>query len=127
VNPATTSYSYNANADLASYTYPNGVVTAYSYDGLDRLFRVASSKSGSLTNFTYTFGAAWNRTAVSELSGRNVAYGYDDVYRLASEAITSDPGSKNGTVSYSYDNAGNRTAMTSTLNAVPGGTFSYDS
>jgi RHS repeat-associated protein len=29
-------------------------------------------------------------------------------------------------VSYTYDNVGNRTAMTSTLGAVPGGTFSYD-
>src|ERR1700680_2537898 len=39
---------------------------------------------------------------------------------LTSEAITGDPGGKNGTVTYNtYDNAGNRTLMTSTLNAVP--------
>jgi hypothetical protein len=33
---------------------------------------------------------------------------------------------QNGTVSYAYDAAGNRTQMTSTLNAVPAGSFSYD-
>src|SRR5207244_2488637 len=41
--------------------------------------------------------------------------------------ISSDPAGNNGTVSYTqYDAAGNRKTMTSTLNAVPGGTFSYD-
>jgi hypothetical protein len=46
---------------------------------------------------------------------------------LTSEAITADPGGKNGTVSYtSYDAVGNRLQMTLTLNAVPGGSFSYD-
>jgi hypothetical protein len=74
-------------------------------------------------------GAARNRTNVLELNSRNVAYTYDNIYRLTSEAVTADPGgsTKNGTVSYTrYDNVGNRLAMTSTLNAVPGGTFTYD-
>ena len=72
-------------------------------------------------------GSAGNRTNVLELSNRNAAYGYDNDYRLTSEAITADPGGKNGTVSYtSFDQFGNRLTMTSTLNAVPGGSFSYD-
>ena len=62
-----------------------------------------------------------------ELSNRNVAYGYDNDYRLTSEAITADPAGNNGTVSYTqYDAVGNRQAMTSTLSAVPSGSFSYD-
>jgi len=60
-----------------------------------------------------------------ELSSRNVAYGYDNDYRLTSEAITNDPAGNNGTVSYVYDPVGNRFSMTSTLSGVPGGTFSY--
>jgi RHS repeat-associated protein len=64
---------------------------------------------------------------VLELNGRNVAYGYDNDYRLTSEAITGDPAGHNGTVSYTqYDAVGNRLQMTSTLSAVPGGSFSYD-
>ena len=68
-----------------------------------------------------------NRTNVLELNNRNVAYGYDGDYRLTSEAITADPSSNNGTVNYAYDLVGNRAQMTSTLNAVPGGSFFYDS
>jgi RHS repeat-associated protein len=64
---------------------------------------------------------------VAELNGRNVGYGYDNDYRLSSEAITGDPAGNNGTVSYTqYDAVGNRLQMTSTLNAVPGGSFFYD-
>ena len=56
-----------------------------------------------------------------------MGYGYDNDYRLTSEAITGDPGGNNGTVSYTnYDAVGNRTQMTSTLGAVPGGSFFYD-
>ena len=63
-----------------------------------------------------------------ELNSRNVGYGYDNDYRLTSEAITGDPGGNNGTVSYTnYDAVGNRTQMSSTLGAVPSGTFYYDS
>ncbi|HEV2714635.1 MAG TPA: hypothetical protein VGU64_05180 [Terriglobales bacterium] len=47
---------------------------------------------------------------------RNMAYGYDNDYRLTPEAIANDPTGNNGTVSYTgYDNVGNRTSMTSTL------------
>ena len=52
--------------------------------------------------------------------------GYDTDYRLKSEAITADSSGKNGTVSYVYDVVGNRALMTSTLNAVPGGSFFFD-
>lgn len=125
VNPATTSYSYDPASNLSGYIYPNGVQTSYTYDPLNRLTQMGSAKTGALSNFAYTLGAAGNRTAVTELGGRTVNYGYDNVYRLTSEAITnSSP--NNGTVGYTYDNVGNRTAMTSTLSAVPGGTFSYD-
>jgi len=53
-----------------------------------------------------------NRTNVLELSNRNVAYGYDNDYRLTSEAITADPAGNNGTVSYTqYDAVGNRPGL----------------
>jgi RHS repeat-associated protein len=126
INPATT-YNYDAVSNLAGYAFPNGVQTSYSYDSLNRLTQMGASKTGALSSFAYTLGAAGNRTNVLELNGRNVAYGYDNDYRLTSEAITGDPAGNNGTVSYtSYDAVGNRLQMTSTLNAVPGGSFSYD-
>jgi len=124
---AVTSYNYDPVSSLAGYTYPNTVQTSYTYDALNRLTQMSSSKGGVLASYAYTLGAAGNRLAVAEMGGRTVNYGYDNDYRLTSEAITGDPAGNNGTVSYTqYDGVGNRTQMASTLNAVPGGSFSYD-
>jgi RHS repeat-associated protein len=74
-----------------------------------------------------TLGAAGNRLSVSELSGRAVTYGYDDLYRLTSENVSGDPGGKNGAVSYTFDSVGNRTQRNSTLPAVVDtGLLNYD-
>ncbi len=59
---------------------------------------------------------SWNRTK----------YGYDALYRLTSETITSDPGEVNGTVTYTLDPVGNRLSRTSTLAAVPSTSNTYD-
>src|SRR5262249_53019357 len=73
-----TTYNYDAVGNLQNFAYPNGVTHAYSYDALNRLTQMGSSKNATaLSNYAYTLGAAGNRTNVAELSGRNVAYGYD--------------------------------------------------
>ena len=129
-----TSYSYDPAGNLSGYTYSTSLQTGNVFDPLNRLTKTciatsspACSASQPLASYAYTLGAAGNRTNVLESNNRNVAYGYDNDYRLTSEAITADPSGHNGTVSYNgYDNVGNRTLMTSTLSAVPGGAFSYD-
>ena len=40
--------------------------------------------------------------------------------------MTSDPGGKNGTISYTYDAVGNRKTLSSTLAPVGGMAYSYD-
>lgn len=55
-----------------------------------------------------------------------LSYGYDSIYRLASESITSDPNNVNGTASYVYDSVGNRTQKTSTIPGFPGGLTNYN-
>jgi RHS repeat-associated protein len=122
----TTTYNYDPVGNVANYTYPNAVQTSHSYDTLDRITQVGSAKVSALSNFSYTVGAAGNRLSVTELNGRAVNYGYDADYRLTSEAITGDPAGNNGTVNYTYDPAGNRLQMNSTLAAVPSGSFSLD-
>jgi RHS repeat-associated protein len=129
-----TTYGYDFVGNLSSYVYPNAVQTGNVFDTQNRLTQTcdatsspACSASQKLASYTYTLGNAGNRTNVVELSGRSLVYGYDNDYRLTSEAITGDPAGNNGTVSYTgYDAVGNRTLMTSTLNAVPGGSFFYD-
>jgi len=126
INPATTTYSYDAVSNLLNYTLPNGVVTTNTFDSLNRLATIGSSKTGALSSFTYTRFPAGNVQSVAELGGRSVTYGYDNVYRLTSEAITGDPGGNNGTIGYVYDLVGNRTQRNSTLSTMPTATYSYD-
>jgi YD repeat-containing protein len=73
------------------------------YDALNRLtnlgvvrqtyrdFQGVTHPQTSLLSYGYTLGAAGNRTSVTELSGRTVSYGYDDLYRLISETIANAP------------------------------------
>ena len=56
-----------------------------------------------------------------------MTYGYDDLYRLTSETVASDPRSNNGQVSYTLDNVGNRLQRNSTLPAIVAtGLLNYD-
>lgn len=50
-------------------------------------------------------------------------YTYDNIYRLTSETIASDPPGNNRAVNYTYDAVSNRTQMNSTLAAVPSWTL----
>jgi RHS repeat-associated protein len=132
-NPTT--YSYDPAGNLAGYAYPNTVQTSNVFNTLNRLAQTcqattspACSASSKLGSFTYTLGAAGNRTAVAELSGRGVSYGYDNDYHLLSETITSDPAGNNGSETYTYDGVGNRLTLNSTIPSLSGSnTYSYDS
>ena len=63
---------------------------------------------------------------MTELNGRTVSYGYDNLYRLTKETITADPTGINSAVTYMYDAVGNRLQLTSSLAPVPAGLFNYD-
>ncbi len=119
-----TNYGYDAVGNLSGYTYPNGVQTSYNYDGLNRLTQMGSAKSGPLSSYVYTLGAAGNRLTVAELSGRTVNYGYDSLYRLTSEAVTADPHNNNVTNGYLYDSVGNRQQWL--INGATVNTYTYD-
>jgi RHS repeat-associated protein len=113
--------------NLQSYLYPNGVTTTYNYNSLNRLASLNSATGVStLSSYTYTLGAAGNRTAVTELGGRTVNYTYDDLYRLTNETIANDSHGINGTVSYGYDPVGNRLSRTSSVAGVPSQSSTYD-
>ena len=43
----TTTYSYDAVGNLAGYSYPNGVTSAYTYDGLNRLTQMGTAKNAA--------------------------------------------------------------------------------
>ncbi|MEO8435564.1 MAG: PKD domain-containing protein [Pyrinomonadaceae bacterium] len=128
LNGGLTSYAYDAVGNLQGYIYPNNVGTNYNYNSLNRLTSMSVTRPGlSLAGYSYTLGAAGNRTAVSELSGRTINYTYDDLYRLTGETIASSPtATNNGSVSYQYDAVGNRLNRTTSIAAVPSQTSNYD-
>jgi len=98
-----------------------------SYDTLNRLTQMGSSMNASpISNYAYTLGLAGNRLTVAELSGGRVAYGYDSLYRLTTETVTSDPHNNDGAISYTYDAVGNRKTLNSTLPPEGGMVYTYD-
>ena len=123
----TTNYSYDAVGNLNGMTYPNGVSASYSYNPLNRLTNMQSicgthngcgTPGSPIASYSYTLGAAGNRLSVVELSGRTVSYGYDDLYRLATETIAG-ASAENGIITYQYDSVGNRKHLSSTVPAIP--------
>jgi RHS repeat-associated protein len=131
----TTNYTYDAVGNLSSFVYPNGVSTSYTYNSLNRLTNMQSvcgttapgcgTAGAAIASYTYTLGAAGNRLSVVELSGRNVNYGYDGLYRLTSESIAG-ASAQNGNINYQYDPVGNRKQLSSTVSAIPSDLLNYD-
>jgi RHS repeat-associated protein len=102
-NPTT--YSYDPAGNLAGYAYPNTVQTGNVFNTLNRLTQTcqattspACSASSKLGSFTYTLGAAGNRTAVS--------VGITNTYDFENHML------KHGSVSMVYDGDGNRVTET---------------
>ncbi len=121
----TTSYAYDPDNDLQSTTLPNGVLTSATYNTLDRLTQLTSTKSATLADYNYTIlGAAGERKQVVELSGRQVDYGYDTAYRLTSETIS--VATPAGAIGVTYDHTGDRLSRTSTIGVIPAASATYD-
>ncbi len=132
----TTTYLYDLVGNIASVTEPNGVVTTYSYNKLNRLTdEVVKNAAGTtLASYSYTLDNAGNRTGVTEtqllpngtVNTRTVAYTYDNLYRLLSETISGDSQGGNGTITYTYYLTGNRMSRTSNVAGVSTVTDTYN-
>ena len=120
-----TSYTYDANGNLEGYIYPNGVKTTHQYNTLNRLKNLTSANGPTtLASYSYTLGPTGNRTKVVEFGGRTVDYAYDSLHRLTGETISAS--TVNGSVSYVYDEVGNRLNRTSTVAGISNQSFAYD-
>jgi len=118
----TTTYTYDASNNLAAAAYPNGIQATFSYDTLNR----STGQSSRLGNYSYQLGPTGNRTSGTEQSGRSMTWNYDGICRLTSESISSDPNNNDGNVAYVLDPVGNRLSITSMLNGVSSGSFSFN-
>jgi YD repeat-containing protein len=122
----TTTYTYDAVGNLDAVAQPNGVVTDYDYDGLNRLKHelVTNSNDNPLFEQDYTLLANGQRAQVIEkrydgtsstpFSTTRIAWTYDDEDRLTQELRDEgNDGIQNGgdyTDIYTLDLVGNRTA-----------------
>lgn len=107
-----TTYTYDANGNRTSMTYPNGLVTTYTYNQSNRLTaeKVVGKNNRTVIEYIYTLGKAGERTLLTETGGRTTAYQYDSLYRLTKETVN-----QNGSIretSYSYDELSNRILKT---------------
>ncbi len=121
--------SYDSVGNLVSQVLPDAVTLTYGVDALNRVTAVTvTSGAGVVGSYTYTLGLAGNRIGVQEASGRAVTWTPDDLYRLTSEQIVTDPAGNTGMVGYSYDPVGNRQQRISSVVAIPTQTFNgaYD-
>lgn len=103
----TTSYSYLANGNKKSVTYPNGTSEEYTYYDDNRL-NTLTNKNGILITeaYKYTYDENGNQLTKLDIKG-TTTYVYDKLNRLSQ---VTDFGNK--ITNYTYDAAGNRLTET---------------
>jgi RHS repeat-associated protein len=115
-----TFYGFDPVGNLQTVQYPNGATNLYSYDTLNRLKSVVWKTNGvQIAGFSYVLGPTGNRTSLNETNGtavRGYTWGYDNLYRLTSEAISTT--APTGTLGYTYDNVGNRLLRTNLVTGI---------
>jgi RHS repeat-associated protein len=125
-----TTAAYTATGRPSQITQPSSVGATYGYDARNRVSSLVCRQGAAspFATWAYTFNGRGQRLTATDVTGRQAAYGYDGVSRLASETITGDPRGAvgNGELSYDLNAAANRLARTSTLAAIPSTTYSYD-
>jgi RHS repeat-associated protein len=120
VNPELTTYDYTKVGNRWKVTLPNGVVTEYLYDSLNRLTNLTQKLGGTnlLASYSYQLHPTGRRTNAVEIlktedSGvpwitNTLSWAYDQMYRLTNETSISSFGAANFTNRYAYDLVGNR-------------------
>ena len=114
------SYAYDANGNLSSKTDFNGKATTYAYDSTNRLLSKTPDASFSAAPVTFTYTATGKRQTMTDPSGATT-YNYDpQTDRLTSKQTPF------GTISYTYDAAGNVTAISSSNANGAAMAYQYD-
>ncbi|MDQ3907492.1 MAG: DUF6531 domain-containing protein, partial [Acidobacteriota bacterium] len=105
-------YAYNADGTLRSRTDFNGKTITYAYDSLRRLLSKTPDPSLNQPAVSFTYTAAGQRETMTDATG-TTTYAYDARNRLLSRATP------NGTLTYTYDDAGNlKTVRSSNANGA---------
>jgi RHS repeat-associated protein len=117
----TNSYTYDAASNRTSLTAPDGSISTYGYDTLNRLNGLANSWAGS---FSFTYDALSRTTQLTRPNGVNTNYSYDSLSHVLSVLHQTGTNALDG-ASYTYDPAGNRTSKGNYLNGTTSN-YTYD-
>ena len=115
--PEMTTYEYDLLGNLIQQTAPNGVVTTYAYDSMNRVLSMTDTAANGtpIEELEYTYRADGLKTGeidtLWQIGTREVStysWSYDADDRLTQEVYTSYNSSLSYTDSYTYDLDGNR-------------------
>ena len=102
-------YSYDPNGNRAGKMLDNGTATDYVYDEANRLTHIAHRNgAGTFSSFDYVYDSVDRRTSVTHQDASVDLFAYDPI----DQVIGVNYGADNRSVSYLYDNAGNRRSVT---------------
>src|SRR5206468_1059212 len=88
----TTTYEYDANSNLTTQSYPNGVVATFTHDNANRLTAIVDRVGSSAPILSLSY----NRDGAGQLTSENgQTYGYNNLQQLTSA----------GSTGYTYDQA----------------------
>lgn len=123
-NNGTTTYGYFKDSRLRQVQYPNAIAAHYQYDRAGRVKAIENRQNGGpVSRYDYLYDGNGNRVQQTEVNGgtgETTRYVYDDFDRLEKvqngvHGCPSDPAilcslsTANRSVSYTYDDAFNRT------------------
>jgi RHS repeat-associated protein len=120
-SPETTTNAYTTVGNRWKVMLPNGIVTEYQYDSLNRLTNLTQKLGGTnlLANYGYQLHPTGRRTSAVEILRipdtegggyltNTLGWAYDQMYRLTNETSTSSSSAGSFTNRYAYDLVGNR-------------------
>jgi RHS repeat-associated protein len=123
-NNFTNSYTHDANSNRLTMTDPQGGMTSYAYDTLNRLSTLTPPTAFSSSGFGFTYDALSRRTQMTRPNGVTTNYTYDNLSHLLSVLHQVSSSTIDG-AAYTYDSAGNRLSKTNELSAVTSN-YTYD-
>lgn len=140
VTNETTMYHYDAVGNRSEIDLPNGVVTTYKYDSLNRLTNMVhqfgTTTTTNLATYSYTLNATGRRTGAVEVlrqedntyQTNSLKWQYDGMYRLTNEINVT--ATSNGTYAYTnaygYDLVGNRLQKSRSGASAETDTYTYN-
>ena len=103
-----TTYTYDDVGNPSQAVYPNGTITQFTFNSLNKLTKLENRRAdfSLISSYDYTLGPSGNRLGVLQGNGQTITYTYDSLYRLTSETTTPFLGNSS-TISYTYDSVGN--------------------